>query len=774
MLHPVTRMRRYLLCIAFLILLIPLHAQVQISEVCAMNKGVLFDIEGNTPDWIELHNPTSLPIDLSGYFISDDPTNFTRYQFASLVLPANGYAIVFASGKDTVHTELHTNFSLSAKGETVYLSSQDSLLIDSLNIPFALANRTVGRFSNSQDTLSWFTVPTPGNANATAEGLTLSRWSGYFSTGEILTIEGGQPGDEIRYTLDGTPPNHSSPLYLNGIQLDQHLTSDNPESLIETSYYWEEPSQETLNAITLRAQLFRNGVGVGPAVTNTFFHDQLLQDNSRMPIISITVDPNDLFDENWGLFVPGVHYDEGNQDFSGNFFQTGELWERACYIELIEVNNQVGFAQDAGLKIHGAKRRREPQKSLRILFREEYGLNKGNYKVFDQRETNEFKRLVLRSRSIAGTEAVIVDHLAHRMVDEDLDIENQAMRAAIVYVNGEYYGIEDIVEKQDRFFLETYQNVDRDSVYVLQGYLPWALEGGTAARDEFLTLYSFIENNDLSTTANYEHVAAQIDIPNFIDYHLAEIYFANSDWPHNNLKMWKPSNHGKWRWLFYDIDAGCFSTFDNTIGHATAEEFTNIDVDTRSTLFLRKLLENDEFLLLFLRRLEALMFETFDPEKVNFQIDQIYRDYAEQMDKHIARWGYPASFERWDNALKSVKTFSRLRPCVLQQIVFQRWNYVLYSLPCAAYKLELSRLQASPNPSHDGLFELSFESSEPVLLNLNVLDMTGRTVHQGEIRANYELNTHALDLSQLHPGVYVVQLESESRWFTTRIVISEL
>ncbi len=126
------------------LLLSPLasDAEPQITEFVAINADSLTDGDGNTPDWIEIHNPDSEPLDLSGYRLTDDVEVPDRYTFPNgTLIPGGGYLIVFASGqseKDYRDAEgfLHTNFSLDGDGEYLALHAPDGTLIQAFEPAF--------------------------------------------------------------------------------------------------------------------------------------------------------------------------------------------------------------------------------------------------------------------------------------------------------------------------------------------------------------------------------------------------------------------------------------------------------------------------------------------------------------------------------------------------------------------------------------------------------------------------------------------------------------
>lgn len=169
----------------------------------ASNVSVIADNTGDYTDWIELYNPSSSPIDLASYYITDDLT-LTNFRFTTtagqVVVPANGYLLIWASGA-IARGPLHTSFSLSASGEAIALVSPDGLtIIDSFSFTKQRVDVSYGRLPDGGD-LKFFAVPTPLAANTASNSYdkildspTFSRKGGFFDTPFSLTISTNEPG----------------------------------------------------------------------------------------------------------------------------------------------------------------------------------------------------------------------------------------------------------------------------------------------------------------------------------------------------------------------------------------------------------------------------------------------------------------------------------------------------------------------------------------------------------------------------------------------------
>jgi hypothetical protein len=117
-----------------------LHGSPVISELMAVNDGTLADKDGQFTDWIEVHNPGDAPVDLTGWYLTDNAANLTQWQFPAVTLDSREYLVVFASNKNLTDPagELHTNFRLDGEGEYLALVESDGTTIVHKYAPFPL------------------------------------------------------------------------------------------------------------------------------------------------------------------------------------------------------------------------------------------------------------------------------------------------------------------------------------------------------------------------------------------------------------------------------------------------------------------------------------------------------------------------------------------------------------------------------------------------------------------------------------------------------------
>ncbi|MCK4992305.1 MAG: chitobiase/beta-hexosaminidase C-terminal domain-containing protein, partial [Bacteroidales bacterium] len=375
-----------------------------------------------------------------------------------------------------MQTALHVNFKLSITGEAIGLFDDSKKLVDF--VVFGKQNEDISSGRQPDGGAEWhfFNIPTPGTTNNTAAYLKarvpeFSLKSGYYTVDQDLAITTDEPGTTIRYTLNGDEPDESSPVYADPVILKSRVGEANLFSEIRTTldpYHWlpdwVPPAGEVFKANVVRARVYKSGYEPSDIITLTCFIDaDMLQRYATLPVISIISDRKHLFDYQTGIYVPGYTHITG-QESSGNYFQD---WEKPAHIAYFEPGGQLGFAQDVGIKIQGDTSPSSPQKGLHIIARSDYGKNRIAYPIFKDdpskaKELTEFKRFIIRAWGSLITGSLFNDAYAHRlMATSELDI--QAYQPAIVFINGEYWGIHALREaNKNSWYYQYHYDIDRE------------------------------------------------------------------------------------------------------------------------------------------------------------------------------------------------------------------------------------------------------------------------------------------------------------------------
>ncbi|MBN8248503.1 MAG: lamin tail domain-containing protein, partial [Verrucomicrobia bacterium] len=214
---------RILAAIASLALVWPASSQLVINEFLASNNRGLLDSDGDTSDWIEIHNPGGSVVNLLGWTLTDDPDLPAKWSFPATNLNGGGYLVVFASGKDRTNAgpQLHTSFSLGAGGEYLGLFRPETATAESEYAPEYPPQEEDISFGLSGPNRLYFRTPTPGAVNGVgfADFVADTKFShnrGFYEQPFDLVITCATAGASIRYTTNGTPPTATTGIAYTG------------------------------------------------------------------------------------------------------------------------------------------------------------------------------------------------------------------------------------------------------------------------------------------------------------------------------------------------------------------------------------------------------------------------------------------------------------------------------------------------------------------------------------------------------------------------------
>ncbi len=741
-------------------------SDVCINEIMSDNESYLQSKNGEYYDWVELYNKGDNSVNLSGYYLSDDQDNLKKWSFPEITIMSGSHIIIFASGLDKIlNDELHTNFKISADGEDLFLSDESGNIIDIFEGIELGENKSYGRVPDGDIFKSKLEIPTPNQKNDVNTRIRCSHQSGYYAEPFDLFLDSE---DTIYYTTDGSNPTTNSNLYQDKIYLD--FSSTNPNRIceipttIQDEYIkeWESPSKEIDKATIVRFSAFRNDKQVSKTYTKTYFIGNDIKNKYSMPVLSLTTNPDNFFDNEIGIYVPGIYFDSTQKRVTGNYFQHGDEWERDLHIEYFDNDGISCFQQDAGVRLHGNYSRLHAQKTLRLYAREEYGDKYFNYQLLPQKNIDTYKRFLLRSSINNPAHPTIIRDVICSEFIKELNFESQDYRPVTVFLNGEYWGIYTIKDRIDERFIEYTKGFDKDSIYLIDVN---SFDARWDTSNVYYKLYNFIKNNDISDFENYQYVESQIDIDCFIDYHIAELFLANVDWPGNNLKVWKPKNgSGKWRYIFYDLDKGLSPYETNMLEYAT-----NTDINVtfsnhpESTLIFRKMLTNTSFVKQFLDRYAELLETYFTKERLFSIFYRIRDEYEPEVNRHLDRWNYQEDKEAWNRRLERYFfDFFKLRSCIVADNIKEFFDLDYFAFDCNVSFNESNikdNLKIFPNPCNSEL-NVEIASNKNTNILITIYDMQGNEVLRQSENTWKKKSKFTYDLSNLTTGFYTIKIEN--------------
>lgn len=676
------------------------NGQVVINEFVASNSSTLVDEDGDSSDWIELHNPGSIPVNLAGFGISDNIAQPFRWVFPDVTIDAGEFLIVWASGKDRTAT-LHTNFSISAGGEPLQLVRPDGVVADFVAEVSLPRDVSYGRVPDGSEHWFYFDDPTPGEANSSTAWLKplhapeLTHRSGFYESPVPVNAIPAEQGAIVRFTLNGDIPSENSPVLTTPIWMTDREGDADVLSLIPTATagdgYWEwsgPPEFPVFKINTLRVRAFKEGHLPSPTVSASYLVGEDIHSRYSLPIVSIQSDYDSLFNSETGLFV------------AENYFNRGDDWEREAHIEFFE-DGGLGFAQNIGVRIHGGYSRRAPLKSLRLYARGRYGESVFDYPVFPEKDNRIFERLILRSGGSDWALFPLRDAFAQSLVRELTNVSTQYYRSVITFLNGEYWGIMNLRDRYDHKYLE--HEYDIFSADILTG----SYANRENLNEHFLQFYQYLDDHNMQSMSHLDPVREFIDLDNFRDYHISQIYLMNTDMHSNNIDFWRshdiikghPYADGKWRWLLFDVDASYghhpdYAASPVRSGMTYYSGLNNIlttevnpppafphwaENHPSETMPLRKMLMNSVFREDFINRFADLLNTSFSASFAKERLAEILASVESYVPEHLNRWGIdrwhlPDDLSAWYYQRDQVLNFASIRPGFMRNDIKEFFN----------------------------------------------------------------------------------------------------
>ncbi|MBP7184261.1 MAG: CotH kinase family protein [Saprospiraceae bacterium] len=624
-----------------------IQAQVVINEYSASNLTQYLDEFEKSEDWIELYNADIQPKDISGYYLSDNINNPTKWKIPeNTTIGSNGYLIFWASGRDLVENgNYHTNFKITqtkSNPETLVLANSSGNVIDQIEIKKTALGHSRGRSTNGNSTWKIFTNPTFRSSNNSsnlkyddyAKKPNFNLEPGFYNGSVSIIMSSIDPSLEIRYTTNGNAPSTTSTLYQNPVEIN---------------------STKIIKAICVS-----NDPNILPSFIeyNTYF----INVSHTLPVIS--VGGSDLLNlangDNMLRPIGSIEYFDKSGMRKGNSY--GEL------------------------NSHGQDSWVNDQRSLDWVSRDEMGYSGGiKEKLFSLSERDEFQKIILRA---AGDDnypgnflpehngcAHVRDAYVQNLVKKGgLNLDVRISEKVIIYLNGQYWGVYDIREiPDDNDYTDFYYNQDKyDLQYILTWGNTWVQYGTNQALTDWDNLTNFILNNNMQDSSNYAYVNSQLDVTSLVDYVITNSMTVCSDWINYNTGWWRGFNpegtHKKWGYILWDNDAtfGYYNNYtgipDTTSSASLCDVHSLVDpmVDVNSHIrVLNKLRTNSDFNKYYINRQIELVNTVFSCENMLSYLDSIVGIIDPEMTLHIQKWG--GSYTGWRNNVSKLRNYISLR-----------------------------------------------------------------------------------------------------------------
>ncbi len=599
-----------------------------ITEVMAGNKSIVGPNVKNPYDYIEIYNMSGQAVNLKGYGLSDNIKKPRKWQLPDITLENNSYLIIYCDTTQTTKDGVYyfTNYNLGKEGEMVCLSTPDGTILDKVVFPQLYDDISFGR-TLGQAGLFYYSNPTPGAENG--QGFT------GFAEKPAINVRGGlyerplegegsvtitvPANSTVRYTLDGTDPTEESPVY-------------------------REPIEIRKNTV-LRARAYRDGVEPSQIVTQTY----LISVYHTMPVVCLTTDPDNLWNEETGMFAYGPDVDINKPTPWFKYATYGQKNWFGGWVEYYDENTTQQISQGMTFRVMGQYSLDMPQKSMYIKADGQYGKASFDYALFEDRDYTTYASFVLRNGGQDGKFTRVLDGLQARLVDQaGSSVASQAWKPVIVYINGEYWGHYNMRERAGVKMAaqhEGWENSDDIDMLESSGLSSSQIVQGS--NRDYEHLYEKVLEADLNKNEKLlAEVEANFDIDNMFDYFIFESFFGNTD--PGNIRYYRnvKTGDGKWRYLFYDLDWGLFNSSYKEKGKEYATGGVTYYMNPKgageqrikANLFLRKLVEVPQYREKFLTRYAELFNTVLTTENMVSLFNEMIQQIKPEMQMHNQRW----------------------------------------------------------------------------------------------------------------------------------------
>ena len=706
------KIKQLISLLLFLISFPLIKNDIFINEICTQNKNIIKDSYGNSSDWVELYNSGDSPFDLSGYGLSNEENDLLKFILPeNTIIESNSFILIFFSKEPSNNKEIHANFKLNKKGGILFFSDKFGSLIEKIDIPsleedFSYGRNEQGKFEIMPATplkKNKYIIPPPE----------FSEESGFYPNNFNLILSCPLEGTKIYYTIDGSNPLNSETRKIYELNKGINIYDRSNEPNIYANYEEDENSPISISRGTgfkkpnypldkgmiVRAIALKDNSESKIVDKSYFITTGNLADYQEYLIISLVTNPENLFDPEKGIYVTGNQYidwinspgyvespDKWSKNNICNYYSKGKEWERDASVSFFEKGNLI-LEQNIRIRLKGSSTRNSPQKSFDLIADKKYGKKYFEHIFFEENYNLEKKIIekydTITLRAIYGDER-LRDRFGRDIIYQRKSISTSWMKHCILFLNGEYWGMYELMEKLTPLYFEQHYGIPEKNLVVVKEN---EIDNGPQEEcDKYLQINDQYSFYDLSNEKNYKEITEYFDINSFIENYAIGIYLGTWDWPLQNQGMWKyfgekiegnEFTDGKWRFLTYDLDFSMGITFENYGGVEgyQYDNFKHIERrrgNTAPTNLFLSLLKNEDFKNKFIN-----LYCDFSNEVMNInRINPIINDYKEKVSWMFAnckfRWwndgkttrleGYSFNKNNFENVqLKKLQTFFEQR-----------------------------------------------------------------------------------------------------------------
>ena len=506
-----------------------------INEIMPANIDMFLDPSFNYGNWIELYNPNAVDIDISGWYLSNDSTDTKQYALGTLsrIVKAGGFLTLWIGHIDD-YCKQQIDFDLKYDGGTVLLSDQDGNMVSKVDYTTIPARISYARKTDGADEWGLTGNPTPGNTNTTSAFAAQQLAAPVIDVDSKLFTEQFYfnvtipDGATLYYTKDGSTPTPDNP----------HVkTSSGGHTVSSTKIY--------------RFRLYKDGMLPSPVTTRSYI---CTSNNYGIPVVSVVTDSLNLYSTEYGLWMKGPNGLAGNGQT--DLCNWNRDWDRPVNIEIIDTKGNMVINQEVEITPSGRYSRAYDPHPFKVNAKKRYGYdNYFAFTPFSNKPYNKYQSLKFRSGGNNFTSRLKDAALQQVIISSGFNVDCQSYQPVHHYINGVYKGVINIREPNNKDYAYSNYGYDEDEMDCFKldhnnGGGGFTLtQGSREPWDEWVRL-----SNTADQEASYKRICEIVDIDEFINYMAVEFFLANQDWPRNNIKAFKHSPDGHYRFVVFDLD----------------------------------------------------------------------------------------------------------------------------------------------------------------------------------------------------------------------------
>ncbi len=572
----------------------------------------------------------------------------------------------------------HTNFKISSNGELIQLYNPSGNIQSSLFVNCPATDVSIGLLPDASINTAFFLPATPAATNNGSAGLAapalppaFSMASGILSApANIIINNPNGPGSEVRYTIDGSDPSPASVLY-----------DSTPIFVFQNT--------------VLKARVFVPGSIPSTVVGASY----LLNISHQTPILSLYTDNANLYGAN------------------GNFDHPYNDWLKSVqvdYFDAAPAHNLV-FSQHSGMIQDGGAggSRGNPQRSFRLeLDHNVVGDGPVQETLIERRPNrNKFSKLYFRNGSNQFLAFPHKDAAQVAMMADETNNYYSAMQPVSVYINGRYFGLYEMREKFDEEYFNEYDNAVESTVDIMSlsyyyNSILRSVEGDPV--DSFFTAYNELKALNPADTAYWSQADRYFDMQYYNDYIIAESWMPNTDWPQNNIKIYRSNATGnRFRFCLIDLELSMnpngwtdceFDHIDYMLNYNSANPYINI---------WQHGLQNNRFRDYFINRFADLMNTSYDTSRLRQINRDMFNEMVVEMPNEYARWGNGNIQQQMNDFYQNYLTFDSQLICRSAEVrddiqsgfnLAQQVDISLDVFPAAAGNVKISTVTPETYP----------------------------------------------------------------------------